>query len=180
MSNYSFNIKQNDTSPTLSVVIADSTGTAINLTGGSVQFKMRAVNSSTLKVNASATITNASNGAVSYTFSSSNTDTSYAKSDHTTPSLAEECRLKGKQYYEVQNYIGALDYFTKAIEYGPTGWDGLGSTLSNRSATYFMLGRYPESIDDCVEAMSVDPALHKVEGRRGRAHLRMGDFDDAE
>ena len=111
---------------------------------------------------------------------SSNTDTSYAKSDHTTPSLAEECRLKGKQYYEVQNYIGALDYFTKAIEYGPTGWDGLGSTLSNRSATYFMLGRYPESIDDCVEAMSVDPALHKVEGRRGRAHLRMGDFDDAE
>ena len=37
---------------------------------------MRAVNSSTLKVNASASITNASNGAVSYTFSSSNTDTS--------------------------------------------------------------------------------------------------------
>ena len=76
MSNYSFNIKQNDTSPTLSVVIADSDGTAIDLTGASVQFKMRAVNSSTLKVNASASITNASNGAVSYTFSSSNTDTS--------------------------------------------------------------------------------------------------------
>ena len=76
MSNYSFNIKQNDTSPTLSVVLADSDGTAIDLTGASVQFKMRAVNSSTLKVNASASITNASNGAVSYTFSSSNTDTS--------------------------------------------------------------------------------------------------------
>ena len=76
MSNYSFNIKQNDTSPTLSVVIADSDGTAIDLTGASVQFKRRAVNSSTLKVNASASITNASNGAVSYTFSSSNTDTS--------------------------------------------------------------------------------------------------------
>ena len=56
--------------------IADSDGTAIDLTGASVQFKMRAVNSSTLKVNASASITNASNGAVSYTFSSSNTDTS--------------------------------------------------------------------------------------------------------
>ena len=76
MSNYSFNIKQNDTSPTLSVVIADSDGTAIDLTGASVQFKMRAVNSSTLKVNASASITNASNGAVSYTFSSCNRDTS--------------------------------------------------------------------------------------------------------
>ena len=76
MSNYSFNITQNDTSPTLSVVIADSDGTAIDLTGASVQFKMRAVNSSTLKVNASASITHASNGAVSYTFSSSNTDTS--------------------------------------------------------------------------------------------------------
>ena len=64
MSNYSFNIKQNDTSPTLSVVIADSSGTAINITGASVLFKMRAVNSSTLKTNASATITNASGGAV--------------------------------------------------------------------------------------------------------------------
>lgn len=75
MSSYSFNIKQNDTSPTLSVVIADSLGTAINITGASVQFKMRAVNSSTLKTNASATITNASGGAVSYTFSTSDTDT---------------------------------------------------------------------------------------------------------
>ena len=76
MSNYSFNIKQNDTSPTLSVVVADSSGTAINITGASVLFKMRAVNSSSLKVNSSATITNASNGAVSYTFSASDTDTS--------------------------------------------------------------------------------------------------------
>ena len=75
MSNYSFNIKQNDTSPTLSVVVADSSGTAINITGASVLFKMRAVNSSSLKVNSSATITNASNGAVSYTFSASDTDT---------------------------------------------------------------------------------------------------------
>ena len=75
MSNYSFNIKQNDTSPTLSVVVADSSGTAINITGASVIFKMRAVNSSSLKVNSSATITNASNGAVSYTFSASETHT---------------------------------------------------------------------------------------------------------
>ena len=75
MSNYSFNIKQNDTSPTLSVVVADSSGTAINITGASVLFKMRAVNSSSLKVNSSATITNASNGAVSYTFSASDTNT---------------------------------------------------------------------------------------------------------
>ena len=74
MSNYSFNIKQNDTSPALSVVVADSSGTAINITGASVIFKMRAVNSSSLKVNSSATITNASNG-VSYTFSASDTDT---------------------------------------------------------------------------------------------------------
>tara|TARA_Y100000356_G_scaffold128083_1_gene127614 strand:+ start:199 stop:417 length:219 start_codon:yes stop_codon:yes gene_type:complete len=36
---------------------------------------MRAVNSSTLKTNASATITNASGGAVSYTFSASDTNT---------------------------------------------------------------------------------------------------------
>ena len=50
-------------------------GTAINITGASVLFKMRAVNSSSLKVNSSATITNASNGAVSYTFSASDTDT---------------------------------------------------------------------------------------------------------
>ena len=57
------------------MVVADSSGTAIDITGASVSFKMRAVNSSSLKVNSSATITNASNGAVSYTFSASDTDT---------------------------------------------------------------------------------------------------------
>ena len=68
MSNYSFNIKQNDTSPTLSVIMADSTGTAISLASASVVFKMRAVNSTSLKVNASATITNASAGECSIIF----------------------------------------------------------------------------------------------------------------
>lgn len=70
-----FYIKQNDTRPIMSATLIDGDGSVVNLDGASVAFKMRAVGGSTAKVDASATVADATNGKVTFTFSASNTDT---------------------------------------------------------------------------------------------------------
>lgn len=69
-----FYIKQNDTSPSIQAALKDASGTAINLTGASVQFHMEDV-TGTLKVDAAMTVTDASNGVVQYDWVSGDTNT---------------------------------------------------------------------------------------------------------
>lgn len=71
-----FYIKQNDTSPRLQATLKDGNGAAIDLTGASVNFHMRALGSTTNKVDGSATIADEDNGVVFYSWSASDTDTS--------------------------------------------------------------------------------------------------------
>lgn len=69
-----FNIKQNDTSPSLQATLKDASGTAIALTGASVRFHMKALDG-TVKVNAAMAITNASGGVVQYNWQTGDTNT---------------------------------------------------------------------------------------------------------
>ncbi len=69
-----FNIKQNDTSPSLQATLKDASGTAIVLTGASVRFHMKALDG-TVKVDAAMTITDNLNGVVQYDWQTGDTDT---------------------------------------------------------------------------------------------------------
>ena len=69
-----FNIKQNDTSPSLQAILKDASGTAISLTGASVRFHMKALDG-TVKVDAAMTITDTSGGVVQYDWQTGDTDT---------------------------------------------------------------------------------------------------------
>jgi Rib/alpha/Esp surface antigen-like repeat protein len=68
-------IKQNDTNPAIECTLQDSDGTAVNLSGATARFLMRARGGATVKVNAAAAITNAAGGVVQYTPVAADTDT---------------------------------------------------------------------------------------------------------
>lgn len=70
--------KRHDTAPTLQVALTDGSGNKPpgTLVGGSVKFIMRATGSSVPKVNATASIDDATNWLVSYSPIAADTDTS--------------------------------------------------------------------------------------------------------
>jgi hypothetical protein len=75
-----FTIKRGDTGPTLEVTLKDAAGNAVDITGNlGVQFQMKERQHKdndqvALKVDAAATVVDAANGIVSYSWSSSDTD----------------------------------------------------------------------------------------------------------
>lgn len=69
-----FNIKQNDTSPSLQATLKDASLTAINLTGASVRFHMKNLDG-TLKIDSPMDIVDATGGVVQYDWQSGDTDT---------------------------------------------------------------------------------------------------------
>lgn len=40
--------------------------------------------------------------------------------------------------------------------------------------------RYQEAIDDCQAALNLDPSLWRVMNRKGRAHMRLGQLQEAD
>lgn len=70
-----FYIKEGDLLPKIEATLKDETDTAVDLTDSTVKFKMNAHNDPTAKVDAAATIDDALNGKVSYTWIAADTDT---------------------------------------------------------------------------------------------------------
>ena len=76
MASPKFVIKQNDTAPALVTVLQDSRGRPRLLTGATVVFNMRLQSDLSVKISgASVTITTATLGLVTYSWTAANTDT---------------------------------------------------------------------------------------------------------
>lgn len=69
-----FTIKQNDTSPSVSAILKDSSLAAIDLTGATVKLHMKSLDG-TLKINSAMTVINAIGGTVQYDWQVGDTDT---------------------------------------------------------------------------------------------------------
>lgn len=70
-----FYVKQNDTSPAMLATLQDADGNAVNVTGATVRFHMRAVGSTTVVVDEAATIVTDLDGLVRYDWQAADTDT---------------------------------------------------------------------------------------------------------
>lgn len=70
-----FSLVQGDRAPSITATLTDATGAAVNLTGGTVTFKMRILDESRPAITGVATIVNAATGAVRYDWASGDTDT---------------------------------------------------------------------------------------------------------
>lgn len=70
-----FNIKQNDTSPSLSATLLDGSSNAIDLTDATVRFHMKAAGSSSVAVDGAAVIVEAAEGTVRYEWMDGDTET---------------------------------------------------------------------------------------------------------
>lgn len=68
-----FRIKKNDRLPRIRALLTDSAGAVLDLTGATVQFRMRARDGAALKVNAAGV--NVGAGIVEYAWATGNTDT---------------------------------------------------------------------------------------------------------
>lgn len=72
----SFLIRKNDRLPALTASLTDSAGTAVDLTGDTVRLNMSLVGGTTRKIdNATVTVVSSSNGTISYSWSTSDTNT---------------------------------------------------------------------------------------------------------
>jgi len=70
-----FHIMEGLTYPDLDATVVDEDGTAVDLTGGSVAFYMKAQDDGAMKINgAAASIVVAASGTVRYTFTAADTD----------------------------------------------------------------------------------------------------------
>ena len=94
--------------------------------------------------------------------------------------IFEQFRIQGKKLYEMEDYENALDAFSNCLAACPEDWPELPGVLGNRAATFMMLERYVEAIEDCGRAVKLNPSMLRLLDRKGRAQLKLGMLADAE
>ena len=60
------------------------------------------------------------------------------------------------------------------MQQSPPSWTAKVTVLGNQAASLMMLGKLPEAVDVCNEALEIDPQAAKLFCRRGRALIRLG------
>lgn len=94
----------------------------------------------------------------------------YDEDSNTPKELAEQYKLDGNENYKQKKFSDAIASYTKGIVYLVKELDEtaeLKSTLySNRAACHVMLNNYQKSVDDCKQALRINP-------QNARARQRM-------
>ena len=87
---------------------------------------------------------------------------------------AEVLKKKGNTEFQNGNYIAALQSYTSAIDLVEDK-----TFYSNRAFCYLKLKKYKQCMNDCTQALTIDPNFAKAWGRRGEASLILGNVQAA-
>lgn len=81
---------------------------------------------------------------------------------------AEKYYLNGKKCFDNEDFEGAVDYFTKAIELMPNDK----TIYENRGIAYFYIENYLKAIEDYTTAIELGENDKSIYKNRGIAYLR--------
>ncbi|KAL3854349.1 hypothetical protein ACJMK2_013622 [Sinanodonta woodiana] len=87
----------------------------------------------------------------------------------------DQLKELGNTYYKEKKYTDALNYYTQAINLCPT----CAAYYGNRSATFMMLNKYAEALEDARQAIRLDGQFVKGYLREGKCYTALGDPDAA-
>ncbi|KND02792.1 uncharacterized protein SPPG_01873 [Spizellomyces punctatus DAOM BR117] len=88
--------------------------------------------------------------------------------------LAKSAKTLGNKYYGEKKYKEAIDLYTQAIILQPDA-----VFYSNRAACYANLNDYDKVVEDCTEALKLDPNYIKALNRRAQAYENEDRWVDA-
>ncbi len=89
--------------------------------------------------------------------------------------LAEKFKTQGNEFVAKKDATSAITCYTKAIEQDPTN----AVYYCNRAAAYFMQNDYFRVVEDAKKSIELNPAYSKAYHRLGRAHLALGEPEEA-
>jgi len=79
---------------------------------------------------------------------------------------AEKLKLEGNELMRAEDFPGAIDKYTKAIEID----SGNQVFYCNRAAAHSKMNNHYAAVEDCKRAIDMDPAYGKAYGRMGLAY----------
>ena len=90
--------------------------------------------------------------------------------------LAENKKEEGNTYYKQKLYTQALLCYSDAINLCPK----FAAYYGNRAATYMMMNKYLDALEDARQSVRLDDTFVKGYMREGKCHLALGDAMAAE
>lgn len=76
----------------------------------------------------------------------------------------DDHKTLGNTYYRAGEYRKAIQVYTMAIAASPPD----SRLYGNRAAAYYMLGQYDKALEDCQNALQLDPTYIKCQVRSGK------------
>nr|XP_010937481.1 inactive TPR repeat-containing thioredoxin TTL3 [Elaeis guineensis] len=87
----------------------------------------------------------------------------------------EELKEMGNEEYKKGRFAEALSLYDQAIVMNPE----VASYWSNKAAALMGLGRLFEAVDECKEAVRIEPSYYRAHHRLGTLYLRLGEAEKA-
>lgn len=86
---------------------------------------------------------------------------------------------EGNTAFKAKDYRRAIDLWGQALEVDPTNKDMNAKILGNRAQAYINLKEYDSAIQDCTEALRLDPGYVKAMKVRAKANAGADNWEDA-